>query len=63
MEAKDVTKEQFAAYVACQNVGCCNMLDPYVCVICKFDQGVHLAIIKHYDELCKLYPEISEKRR
>jgi hypothetical protein len=63
MNVEDITKEKFASYVACQNIGSHNMLDPYVCVITGLDQGEWLCIIENYGELCEIYPDIFQKRR
>jgi hypothetical protein len=56
-----VTEQNFAAYVAIQNNGLCNMLDPYVCVLGDFDRSIHLAIIENYGHFANKWPHIKSR--
>jgi protein-arginine kinase activator protein McsA len=55
---EDITEENFRRYEAVRKSGVLNMYSQQVESIANISKDVHVGIIEHYGELCKLYPHI-----
>ena len=60
MELEGITKEDFQAYEKVRQSGITNMLSPDVESLASINKKTHLAIMKHYGELCTKWPDIRE---
>ncbi len=56
----DITKEDFQAYEDVRQSGILNMYDSQVQTIADITHETHLAILNHYDELNKKWPEVRD---
>ena len=58
-KAKEITKQEFEAYEGVRASGVTNMWDTETVSLCSgLSRGTVLDIIRHYDELNKLYPDV-----
>ena len=58
MNVEDITNDDFQAYENVRKSGVTNMYSYDVQTLAGIDQDTHLAIIEHYDELCKRFPDV-----
>ena len=61
MNIEDITKEDFEAYESVRKSGMVNMISSQVQDFAGIDKETHLAIMKHYSDLDKKWPEVREE--
>jgi hypothetical protein len=54
------TREEFAAYEKVRKSGKFNMFDSRAIVASRLSREKYMTVLKNYDELMKLYPEVRK---
>ena len=58
MKLEDIALEDFEAYEEIRQSGITNMMSPDVQDLAGISKETHLAIMRHYTELCDKYPAV-----